>query len=257
MSDQSKLPEWQLCEALLEFSGTIDELESAEQMLNGLHVVTSEHVALNVLGAFILPSRWGDMGDVEMGRTVFLHKSAPKGWWEEYLHLSRQHLSPGYAAIHLAMAAFSMTEAMKMLEPLGVDRWGIDLHHKYGMRDVLSCPVGGRWVVVFWSSDVLTRRLTPRLRALLMMGATTVAIRLQQVARARPGASNGKASLLTPREISVLRNLSTGKPIAEIAELLGLSQETIRTHLKKAQTKLGVRTQSHAVAQAMRQGYVP
>ena len=55
----------------------------------------------------------------------------------------------------------------------------------------------------------------------------------------------------------MLRNLSCGRRVTEIATLLGLGQETIRTHLKKAQAKLEVRTQSHAVAEAMQQGCFP
>ena len=37
----------------------------------------------------------------------------------------------------------------------------------------------------------------------------------------------------------------------EIAQLLGLGEETVRSHLKKAQVKLGVRERTHAVAQAI------
>ena len=67
----------------------------------------------------------------------------------------------------------------------------------------------------------------------------------------------GKGASLTPRELSVLRSLSLGHRIAEISNDLGLGEETVRSHVKKAQAKLGVRNSVHAVAQAVRLRLIP
>ena len=58
---------------------------------------------------------------------------------------------------------------------------------------------------------------------------------------------------LTQRELSVLKIASEGRTADEIARTLGLGMETVRSHLKKARTKLGARNSAHAVAEAMRQ----
>jgi DNA-binding CsgD family transcriptional regulator len=58
---------------------------------------------------------------------------------------------------------------------------------------------------------------------------------------------------LTQRELSVLKIASEGMTADEIARALGLGMETVRSHFKKARTKLGARTRTHAVAEAMRQ----
>ena len=58
---------------------------------------------------------------------------------------------------------------------------------------------------------------------------------------------------LTQRELAVLRIASDGKTAKEIASALGLRMETVRSHFKKARTKLGARNRTHAVAVAMRQ----
>ena len=58
---------------------------------------------------------------------------------------------------------------------------------------------------------------------------------------------------LTQRELSVLKIASEGRTTDEIARALGVGMETVRTHLKKARTKLGARNKVHAVAEAMRQ----
>jgi LuxR family quorum sensing-dependent transcriptional regulator len=57
---------------------------------------------------------------------------------------------------------------------------------------------------------------------------------------------------LTPREQSVLRHASLGGSLKETAKALGLGEQTIRSHFKKAQAKLGTRNRTHTVAEAMR-----
>ena len=61
----------------------------------------------------------------------------------------------------------------------------------------------------------------------------------------------------TPRELAVLRLVSLGKQNEEIAELLGLGKETVRSHLRKVQSKLGARSRAHAAAEAIRQQLIP
>ena len=67
----------------------------------------------------------------------------------------------------------------------------------------------------------------------------------------------GKRARVTPRELAVLRLVSTGRRTEEIAQLLELGEETVRSHLKKVQGKLGVRNRAQAVAEAIRQQLIP
>ena len=83
------------------------------------------------------------------------------------------------------------------------------------------------------------------------MGATFAAFRLQKLF-GRQICRIGKGTALTARELAVLRLLSMGHPTGEVAKLLELGGETVRSHIKKAQAKLGVHDRSHAVAQAIR-----
>jgi LuxR family quorum sensing-dependent transcriptional regulator len=145
---------------------------------------------------------------------------------------------------------------MLRLEPMGIDRWPIELGMKYGIRDALTCPVGGRWFVTYWSAHSLSQRLSAEIRAILFMGATFAAIRLQQLVGSRP-TRIGKGTVLTPRELAVLRLASLGHQVKASAQLLQLGEETVRSHLKKAQVKLGARNSNHAVAQAIRLRLIP
>lgn len=245
-----------LISRLLHFTERVDDFDSPAHVLNGLHDATRETCGLNVLGALLLPLRWGDIDAIEVGKTVFLHKSAPKGWWEEQLELTKINPGAGAMLARLAIAPYTMSETMQRFEPLGVDRWPFELALKYGMRDRLTCPVGGRWIVVYWSRHTLTRRLAGEAKALLLLAATFAAIRLQKLIAPNPNRL-GRGVALTPRELAVLRLLSNGKRIRESAQLLGLGEETVRSHLKKAQAKLGVNDTAHAVSQAMRLHLIP
>jgi LuxR family quorum sensing-dependent transcriptional regulator len=251
--DQSRS---RLVSRLLHFTECVDDFDSPDYVLNALHDATHETSGLNVLGALLLPLRWGDIDAIEVGKTVFLHKSAPKGWWEEQLELTKINPGAGTMLGRLAIAPYTMSETMQRFEPLGVDRWPFELALKYGMRDRLTCPIGGRWIVVYWSRHSLTQRLPSETRALLLLAATFAAIRLQKLVVPNPNRL-GKGATLTPRELAVLRLLSNGKRIRESAQLLGLGAETVRSHLKKAQAKLGVNDSAHAVAQAMRLHLIP
>lgn len=62
--------------------------------------------------------------------------------------------------------------------------------------------------------------------------------------------------LLSERELSVLQELTQGKSTREVADVLHLSEETVRTHLKRIFKKLGVRDRAEAVAEAFRRGLV-
>jgi LuxR family quorum sensing-dependent transcriptional regulator len=139
-----------------------------------------------------------------------------------------------------------------MFDPVGIDRWPFELALKYGMRDGYVCPVGGRWVVSFWSPGVLGNSFTQQARGLLHMAASAAAVRLERLV-GDDAKRVGFRTHLTPREQSVLRQASIGLTMQETAKALGLGEETVRSHFKKAQSKLGTRNRTHTVAEAMRE----
>lgn len=59
---------------------------------------------------------------------------------------------------------------------------------------------------------------------------------------------------LTPREVEVLRLVADGATTAEIAERLGVSGATARTHVENMRTKLGAATRARLVALGFRLG---
>jgi DNA-binding NarL/FixJ family response regulator len=64
-------------------------------------------------------------------------------------------------------------------------------------------------------------------------------------------------SVLTPRELEVLRLISAGVPTRAVAQQLGISLHTARTHAQNVLTKLGLHSRLEAAAYASRLGLLP
>lgn len=59
---------------------------------------------------------------------------------------------------------------------------------------------------------------------------------------------------LTPRELEVLRAVADGCTNRQVASRLGVSEDTIKTHLSRAMEKLGAADRTHAIAILLRRG---
>ncbi len=79
------------------------------------------------------------------------------------------------------------------------------------------------------------------------------------VRQPRPQADGSKLLLsgLTEREVLVLRAMMTGLRSSKIAELLGISPHTVRTHVQNILSKLTVHTRVEAGMLAFRAGLLP
>jgi len=61
---------------------------------------------------------------------------------------------------------------------------------------------------------------------------------------------------LTAREIEVLQRVAGGNRNRDIAELLSISEETVKVHIKHIMDKLGAKDRTQAIAIAVRRGII-
>ena len=241
---------------LNKFTAHVSRAKTPDAILDGLDNFASGLLPVNVLGVGRIPSRTSDWRSIQLGRDVFLHSSAPVEWWNEYAAKAAQGYDPGIMMAKASLVAYTWTETMQTLDPIGIDRWPYDLALKHGIRDALTCCVGQRWLVAYWSRQVLCDSLTHPLRILLIAAAGFAASRLEQVTGDDPKRFANQPRI-TPRELAVLRLVSLGMASNDIAKRLGVGEETVRSHLKKVQAKLGARNRAHAAAEAIRQQLIP
>lgn len=111
------------------------------------------------------------------------------------------------------------------------------------VRDALRLGASG-----YVLKDVNPRALLKALHASL---AGEVVIDERLAARLKGPASGGATVQLTPRELDVLRRLVAGSSNRAIGEQLGISEETVRVHVRNLFGKLGVHTRVEAAVWAM------
>ncbi|MEV5721243.1 response regulator transcription factor [Amycolatopsis mediterranei] len=79
---------------------------------------------------------------------------------------------------------------------------------------------------------------------------------ISRFAALSPNTPTHELDLLTPREHEVLRHISRGLSNAEIADTLVIEPGTVKTHVARVLSKLGLRTRVHAVIYAYEHGLV-
>jgi DNA-binding CsgD family transcriptional regulator len=156
------------------------------------------------------------------------------------------------------------------------DLTGYDADAAVGMRiDDLLAPESRPGIEMRWSDLLGTGLATARV-VILRPDHVRVAVRYGAFANvltginvaaylAEPGqdmralrpARARRAGQLTRREQESLRLVAMGMTTTAAADQLGISPETVRTHVRNAMNKLGARTRAQAIAVAMRDGEIP
>ena len=114
----------------------------------------------------------------------------------------------------------------------------------------------------FLLKDVTAERLFDAVRVIAAgeaLLAPTITRRLiGEFARQRPRSADNNRALtaLTPRETEVLRLVAGGLSNPEIAQRLVVTEETVKTHVSRILSKLGLRDRTQAVVTAYESGLV-
>lgn len=76
-----------------------------------------------------------------------------------------------------------------------------------------------------------------------------------RVTRPDAGASP-KPSPLTPRHLEILSRVARGRTNRQVGEDLGISERTVRNHLRAIQHRLATSDRTHAVVMAIGRGWI-
>ncbi|MFS8200436.1 helix-turn-helix transcriptional regulator [Streptomyces sp. CWNU-52B] len=127
------------------------------------------------------------------------------------------------------------------------------------LLDVIECGVGA----IVWRHEATAHRLVQAviaasrgdgdLPADLLGRLISQVGSLHRTASSNPGAPS---SGLAPREVDVLRLVAEGLDTGEIASKLSYSERTVKNVMHGLTTRLHLRNRAHAVAHALREGYI-
>ena len=74
---------------LVDYASRIGELRTSDDVLEALHAIITKSLPLCVLGAVRFPVNAAGWSENRLGKSVFLHKDVPDGWWEDHVALSQ------------------------------------------------------------------------------------------------------------------------------------------------------------------------
>lgn len=126
------------------------------------------------------------------------------------------------------------------------------------LLDVIECGVGA----IVWRREATTHRLVQAVLTTAKGGGDLppdlLGRLIGQVGRLHRGGTDqpGTTLGLTPREIDVVRLVAEGLDTSEIATKLSYSERTVKNVMHGLTTRLHLRNRSHAVAYALREGYI-
>ncbi|WP_346776816.1 response regulator transcription factor [Streptomyces sp. HNM0574] len=127
------------------------------------------------------------------------------------------------------------------------------------LLEVIECGVGA----VVWRHEATEQRLLQAVLAAAQgdgdLPADLLGRLLNRVATMQRSAAQQTGTPvagLVPREVDVLRLVAEGLDTAEIAEELAYSERTVKNVMHGITTRLHLRNRAHAVAYALREGYI-
>jgi DNA-binding NarL/FixJ family response regulator len=179
----------------------------------------------------------------------------------EAIRISREH-APDVVLMDIRMPGTDGIEATRQLTGPGAAGPRVLILTTFDLDeyvyDAIRAGASG-----FLLKDVTAERLFDAVRviaagdALLAPTVTRRLISEFATMRRQPDAPPAAAlAALTPRETQVLRLVAEGLSNPEIAARLNITEETVKTHVSRVLTKLGIRDRTQAVVVAYETGLV-
>ena len=164
------------------------------------------------------------------------------------IHVFRRE-RPDITLMDLRLRKEDGVDAIRAIRGLVPDAKVIVLTVYQGDEDIFRALDAG--AVGYLLKEEVSDELIRVIRDVYTGKATPMRIELEERLARRVAGPN-----LTGREIEVLEHLSQGLRNKEVAAVLGISEETVRVHVKNILAKLSVNDRTAAVTLAVRRGII-
>ena len=179
-------------------------------------------------------------------------RGMPPEWMRRYLERDFDLIDPVSTAATTRNEVGTLGELLKQLTVNDVGRLFVEEATRMGLTDGLAIPTSGlRHARGFFGVDnVAADDLAKVDRSLMCAVAQHAHLRIDRIEEEHGAGIDG----LSPREAEILNWVAAGKSNPEIAMILGISEATVGTHLKRLFTKLGVHDRVSAVLAGFKLG---
>lgn len=179
-------------------------------------------------------------------------RGMPAEWMRRYLERDFDLIDPVSTAATTRNEVGTLGELLKQLTVNDVGRLFVEEATRMGVTDGLAIPTSGlRHARGFFGVDnVAAEDLAKVDRSLMCAVAQHAHLRIDRIEEEHGAGIDG----LSPREAEILNWVAAGKSNPETAMILGISEATVGTHLKRLFTKLGVHDRVSAVLAGFKLG---
>ena len=179
-------------------------------------------------------------------------RGMPPEWMRRYLERDFDLIDPVSTAATTRNEVGTLGELLKQLTVNDVGRLFVEEATRMGVTDGLAIPTSGlRHARGFFGIDnVAAEDLAKVDRSLMRAVAQHAHLRIDRIEEEHGAGIDG----LSPREAEILNWVAAGKSNPETAMILGISEATVGTHLKRLFTKLGVHDRVSAVLAGFKLG---
>ena len=179
-------------------------------------------------------------------------RGMPPEWMRRYLERDFDLIDPVSTAATTRNEVGTLGELLKQLTVNDVGRLFVEEATRMGLTDGLAIPTSGlRHARGFFGVDnVAAEDLAKVDRSLMCAVAQHAHLRIDRIEEEHGAGIDG----LSPREAEILNWVAAGKSNPETAMILGISEATVGTHLKRLFTKLGVHDRVSAVLAGFKLG---
>ena len=179
-------------------------------------------------------------------------RGMPPEWMRRYLERDFDLIDPVSTAATTRNEVGTLGELLKQLTVNDVERLFVEEATRMGLTDGLAIPTSGlRHARGFFGVDnVAAEDLAKVDRSLMCAVAQHAHLRIDRIEEEHGAGIDG----LSPREAEILNWVAAGKSNPETAMILGISEATVGTHLKRLFNKLGVHDRVSAVLAGFKLG---